>query len=161
MSDLPSIHDLSISTLEGGELPLRTLAGRRILIVNVASECGYTPQYSQLQELHTYAGDRVAVIGVPCNDFGGQEPGGARDIQAFCTNRFGVTFPLTEKVKILRAPRHPLYDWLCRADLNGVSHAEVPWNFTKFVLSEEGHWVGCFPPSATPLDETLLHALKI
>lgn len=161
MSVLPSIHDLSVSLLEGGELPLRALAGRRILIVNVASECGYTPQYSQLQELHELAGDRVAVIGFPCDDFGGQEPGSAGDIRAFCTARFGVTFPLTEKGHILQSPRHPLYNWLCSADLNGIADAVVPWNFTKFVLSEEGHWEGFFPPSTSPLDDTLLQALNI
>ncbi len=122
--------------------------GKKILVVNVASECGYTSQYAQLQELYETFQDKLVIIGCPCNDFGGQEPGSADEIKDFCSLRFGVTFPLTEKLNIKSNPVHPIYEWLCSKEQNGTSDAEVSWNFCKFLLDENGQWSRFYPSSA-------------
>jgi len=156
-----SLHDHAIPLLEGGHLDFRTLAGKHVLLVNVASACGYTPQYRALQELREHGAGRLEVVGLPCNDFGGQEPGDPATILDFCTTRYGVGFPLTEKVRFQGEDLHPLVRWLTRAEDNGVSDALVTWNFTKFAVSPEGRWLGCFAPSVPPLDEAILHMLHL
>lgn len=156
-----SIYDISINSLEAQVLDLSKFEGKKLLIVNTASECGYTPQYAQLQELHENFKDKVSVLGVPSNDFGGQEPGSAEEIANFCQARFGVTFPLTEKVKILGDDRHELYKWLCSKSENGESDAEVAWNFNKFLIDENGNWVKHYPSGVDPFDENLLNDLGV
>jgi glutathione peroxidase len=156
-----SLYDIQIHSLEGKPLDLSQFKGRKLLIVNTASECGYTPQYAQLQEMHENCKDKVTVLGVPSNDFGGQEPGSPEEIADFCQARYGVTFPLTVKVKILGDDRHPLYDWLCQKSENGESDAEVAWNFNKFLIDEEGNWVKHYPSGVDPFDENLLNDLGV
>lgn len=158
--DANSIHRYSLPALGGGEVHFSDFAGKRILVVNVASECGYTPQYTQLQELHAHFGDRVAVVGCPCNDFGGQEPGSAEQIRSFCQTRYGVDFVLTGKIGI-KNDMHPLYKFLTKKVLNGVMDSEVRWNFHKYVLDERGLLLAAFGSGVSPLDESVLNALGI
>ena len=125
------------------------------MIVNVASECGFTPQYAQLQELYDQHRDRLVVIGCPCNDFGHQEPGSAADIQQFCSINFGVSFPLTEKLTIKNNP-HPLFHYLCNKSENGSKKdVEVQWNFYKFLLNENGQLEKVYPSTIAPTDSRI------
>lgn len=161
MMQTANICEIKIDPLQGGVLDFKALQGKPVLIVNVASACGYTPQYAQLQELQDQFKDQITIVGVPCNDFGGQEPGDAESISNFCRVNYGVTFPITEKINILKQPVHPLYAWLTDRQINGVSDAKVAWNFTKFVLDKDGRWQACFPSSVSPLDEPVLKALHL
>ena len=155
-----SIHQFSVEGLEGETLDFASFAGKKVLVVNVASECGYTPQYQQLQELYTHFGDRLVVVGFPCNDFGAQESGSADAIRQFCKKRFGVTFPLAAKVQIKGPNPHPVYRWLTHAAENGHSDSHVSWNFQKYLLDEQGHLLAVFPPACDPLDPALLERLE-
>jgi len=147
-----TIHQFKVKSIEGREIDFAGFAGKKVLIVNVASACGYTPQYVQLQELHETHGERIVVVGFPCNDFGGQEPGEAVQIREFCSLRYGVTFPLSEKISILGSNPHPIYRWLTEKSQNGLSDSRVSWNFQKYFLDEQGHLLGVFPPSCSVFD---------
>jgi glutathione peroxidase len=149
------VYSIKFKSIDGQEMSLAQFKGKKILIVNTASECGYTPQYKQLEALHKQYGNKLVVIGFPCNDFGGQEPGTAEEIESFCQKNYGVSFPLAEKVVIKGKDRHPLYQWLMSKSMNGVKDAEVRWNFTKFLLDESGNLMEVFPSSVTPLDEKI------
>lgn len=155
-----SFYIFTLPLLTGGELPFQSLKGRKVLLVNVASECGFTPQYRQLQELHEHASDRLAIIGLPCNDFGSQEPGTAEEIRTFCDQRYQITFPLTAKVRITSDPIHPLYQWLTQKARNGVRDYPVNWNFTKFLISEEGQWLDAFAPAVSPFADEILDQIN-
>jgi glutathione peroxidase len=135
-------------------------AGKKVLIVNVASECGFTAQYQQLQELYTHFADRLVVVGIPCNDFGAQEPGEPGEIHQFCTSRFGVTFPLAAKMHIKEPNTHPLYRWLTSVDKNGHLDSTVSWNFQKYLLDEKGHLLAVFQAACEPFDPSLLDYLE-
>jgi glutathione peroxidase len=152
---MQSIHSYQTTSIEGETLDLSAFAGRKMLIVNVASACGYTPQYQQLQELHEQFSDKIAVIGFPCNDFGAQESGTEAEIQEFCMVRFGVTFPLSAKIGI-KQNTHPIYQFLTQKDLNGVLDNEVRWNFQKYLLNAKGEFVQMLPSSVSPLDDAIL-----
>jgi glutathione peroxidase len=152
-----TIHTFKVAGLAGGTIDFSALAGKKILIVNVASECGLTPQYQQLQELYEEFEDKLTIVGFPANNFGGQEPGTNDEIQAFCTRNYGVTFPLTTKVDVTT---HPIYRWLTQKSQNGVLDSEVTWNFQKYALDEEGRLVHCFPPATSPLDDEILEWLN-
>lgn len=149
-----SIHSFKIESISGEEIDFVRYKGKKIMVVNVASECGFTSQYEQLQELYHAFQGKLVIIGFPCNDFGGQEPGTNQEIQAFCTSRFGVDFPMTTKVSIKGNP-HPIYEWLMNKSHNGVSDAEVRWNFHKFLIDENGHWFAHYPSSISPIDEVI------
>jgi glutathione peroxidase len=153
---MQSIYQLRINNIEGEELNFKKFEGKKILIVNVASECGYTPQYAQLEELYQSLSDQLVVIGFPCNDFGGQEPGSLQDIQNFCKVRYGVTFPLTEKVNIKGKTPHPIYKWLTNKQQNGIADSEVTWNFCKFLLDEKGQLIQFFPSAIDPASEEII-----
>ena len=155
---MQSIHSLKTISIEGKDLNMSDFAGRKMLIVNVASACGYTPQYQQLQELHEHFSDKLAVIGFPCNDFGAQESGSEAAIQEFCTVRFGVTFPLSAKIGI-KENTHPIYQFLTQKTLNGVTDSTVRWNFQKYLLNEKGELMQVFPSSVSPLDEAITGSL--
>lgn len=159
MIDVHSIHQFTVEGLTGSAINFADFAGKKIIVVNVASECGYTPQYQQLQELYTTYSDRLVIIGAPSNDFGGQEPGSASDIAAFCDRNFGVTFPLTTKLAI-KENAHPLYRWLQEESLNGQLDSEVRWNFHKYLLNEEGRLEVMYPSSVSPLDDRILDWLQ-
>lgn len=156
MSDSPSIHAFKIESIDGRTINFADFKGKKILIVNVASECGYTKQYAQLQELYELHKDKLVVVGFPSNDFGGQEPGTAAEIQEFCSSKFGVTFPITTKVNIKSSPVHPIFEWLTQKSRNGVLDTTVKWNFNKFLLNENGMLEKALPSSVTPLDEEIL-----
>lgn len=151
-----SIHQLRAASIDGGVIDFSAFAGKKVLIVNVASECGYTPQYAQLQELQEHFKDRLTVVGFPCNDFGGQEPGSEQNIRQFCQQRYGVTFPLAAKVHILGKDPHPVYNFLTKKDLNGKQDSTVTWNFQKYLLDENGELLAVFPPAREVFDASFL-----
>ena len=156
-TDFSTIYDFSLRTLNGTEeLPLSTFKDKKLLLVNLASECGLTPQYQQLQELHELHGDKVAVLGFPCNDFGGQEPGTEAEIQNFCTSNYGVTFPVFEKIKVTGPDAHPLYKFLAQQ-----IGEFVEWNFGKYVDDPESQAINYFLARTSPFDEGLLARLGI
>jgi glutathione peroxidase len=156
-----SIYAHPIASLDGEPFDLEGLQGKAVLVVNVASKCGLTPQYTGLEELQrTYADRGFTVLGVPCNQFGGQEPGTAGEIATFCSSTYGVTFPITEKVDVNGQKRHPLYDELtAKADAAGES-GDIQWNFEKFLISPAGEVVRRFRPTVAPDSEELVGALE-
>tara|TARA_R110002072_G_scaffold301400_1_gene481041 strand:- start:39212 stop:39769 length:558 start_codon:yes stop_codon:yes gene_type:complete len=154
-----SIYDIEINSLDGKELNLNALKGKKILFVNVASKCGFTPQYKDLQSLHDMYGHKVAIIGVPCNQFGAQEPGSSTEIADFCKKNYGVSFQMTEKIKVKGEDQHPLYSWLTKKSLNGSQDSKVNWNFQKYLVDEEGNLVGVFSSDVGPLDEEIVSKL--
>ena len=157
MSPHPSIHDFSVRTIDGTPRTLADYRGRPLLIVNVASECGLTPQYRGLEQLHEEYGPRgLAVLGFPANEFGAQEPGTNAQIAQFCETRFGVTFPMFEKIVVKGAARHPLYDALIAAQPTG----EIQWNFEKFVVGRNGDVVARFAPTVAPDDPKLVSTIE-
>lgn len=159
MSDAASFYDIPINDLHGAPIDLHQFEGKKIMIVNVASKCGYTPQYEQLQELHTQKSDKIVVIGVPCNDFGFQEPGNAAEIESFCKMNYGVDFLITEKVRIL-IMAHPLYKWLTKKSKNRLDNFMVKWNFNKFLIDESGRLVKYYPSATSPIDEEILNWIE-
>ena len=130
------------------------------MIVNVASECDYTPQYEQLEELYRHYQDNLVILGCPSNDFGYQEPGNEEEIATFCQTMFQVTFPLSKKINIRTQPVHPLYQWLTEKSENGVSDSTVTWNFQKFAISPQGHWQHVFSPETSPLDDRIIQWIE-
>ncbi|WP_066835189.1 glutathione peroxidase [Rufibacter ruber] len=156
-----SIYDIELVTNEGKKTTLKPYKGKKILIVNVASKCGYTKQYADLEKLHKLHGDKVVVLGFPANDFGGQEPGSDEDIAEFCQKNFGVTFPLFQKASVIGAEQQPLYKWLTNKDLNGVTAEAPAWNFSKYLISEDGKILKFYPSKVTPLSEELLRDINL
>jgi glutathione peroxidase len=156
-----SFYDLKILSLDQKHsINFSDFKGKKVLCVNVASECGYTPQYTALQQLHEKYKDKLVLIGFPCNQFGAQEPGSAADIDSFCKKNYGVTFPLTRKIDVKGDQQDPVYAWLCKKALNGKSDAEVKWNFNKFLIDENGNWVAWFPSKVAPMSDTLQSLLQ-
>src|SRR3954453_12928526 len=155
-----SIYDPPVKTLHGEDASLGEHKGKALLVVNVASKCGLTPQYTALEELQkTYPARGFSVLGFPCNQFGGQEPGSADEIETFCSTTYGVTFPMFEKVEVNGDARHPLYDELTKiADAEGHS-GDIRWNFEKFVIAPGGK-ITRFSPMVTPEDETLVKTIE-
>jgi glutathione peroxidase len=147
---MSGIYDFSARTLQGGEVSLGEYRGRVLLIVNTASKCGFTPQYTGLQKLQQQFGPRgFEVLGFPCDQFGHQEPGDAEEIRNFCTTRYDVTFPLFAKVEVNGANAHPLWSWL-KNERGGFLGGAIKWNFTKFLVDREGAVVDRFAPTTTP-----------
>jgi glutathione peroxidase len=155
-----SINEIPLKTLHGEPTSLGEYAGKALLVVNVASKCGLTPQYTGLEAMHEKYKDRgFSVIGVPCNQFGGQEPGSAEEIETFCSTSYGVTFPLMEKVDVNGENQHPLYAELTQvADAEGKA-GDVVWNFEKFLVAPDGS-VTRFRPLVTPEDDDLVKAVE-
>ncbi|MFJ5732339.1 glutathione peroxidase [Streptomyces paradoxus] len=153
--------DVEIGALQGGPADLSQYAGKAVLVVNVASKCGLTPQYTGLEKLHEqYAARGFSVLGVPCNQFLGQEPGGADEIAEFCSATYGVTFPMTEKVEVNGEGRHPLYDRLTGfADAEGHS-GDIRWNFEKFLIGRDGRVVARFSPQTEPDSAEVVAAIE-
>lgn len=147
-----SFYDLTATTIDGDTYAFSELKGKRVLIVNTASKCGYTPQYEGLQELHNaYGGEDFIILGFPSNDFGFQEPGSEEKIADFCEKNYGVTFQMMSKVKTSAKGGHPVYQWLCNASQNGVSDAKVSWNFNKFLIDENGRWTAHHASRVEPM----------
>lgn len=149
-----TIHSFKVKGIEGEEIDFALFKGKKIIVVNVASACGFTPQYQQLQELYEEFGHKLVVVGFPANNFGGQEPGTNEEIRAFCSRRFGVTFPLAAKIDVTT---HPVYQWLTQKSENGLLDSQVTWNFQKYLLDEQGRLVKCLPPAVSPLDDEILN----
>ena len=155
-----NIYDIPLHTLSGDDTTLAPYAGKTTLVVNVASKCGLTPQYAGLEELQEkYASRGFTVVGFPCNQFLGQEPGSAEEIQAFCSTTYGVTFPLLEKVDVNGEARHPLYAELTQATGGDGYSGDIRWNFEKFLLGPDGA-VSRFAPQVTPEDPGLVAAIE-
>ncbi len=152
-----NFHDFTVQTIDGEDFSLSKLKGKKILVVNVASKCGLTPQYEQLQQLYDkYGGENFVVIGFPANDFKEQEPGTNQEIQEFCRLNYGVTFPLMSKISVSGDDIAPVYKWLTDKNENGEADAEVTWNFQKFMIDESGNWVGMIPPKSSPMSEEII-----
>jgi len=156
-----SIYDVGIASLDGSPLDLAGLEGQEVLVVNVASKCGLTPQYTGLEELQKrYAGKGFTVLGVPCNQFGAQEPGSPEEIQTFCSTTYGVTFPMTEKVEVNGDGRHPLYQLLTATPDGEGEAGDIQWNFEKFLVSPAGEIVARFRPLVDPSAKELTEAIE-
>ncbi|WP_114751008.1 glutathione peroxidase [Pleomorphovibrio marinus] len=156
---IESIYEVKMNDIDGEEVDFSTFKGKKLLLVNVASKCGYTPQYEGLQELHEKHGDKLVVMGFPANNFGGQEPGSLEEIKSFCSSTYGVTFPMFEKISVKGVDKHPLYRWLSDKEMNGWNNTEPSWNFCKYLIDEEGKLVKFFPSSVKPMDQEILSLL--
>ncbi|WP_432986716.1 glutathione peroxidase [Dactylosporangium sp. CA-233914] len=156
-----SFYDVEIADLQGRPLDLGQFRGRPVLVVNVASRCGLTPQYADLEVLHKeYEGRGFSVLGVPCNQFAGQEPGTAEEIAEFCSTTYGITFPMTEKIEVNGEGRHPLYDILTPvADAEGHT-GDIRWNFEKFLIGGDGEVAARFGPRTEPKSDEVVKAVE-
>lgn len=155
-----TVYDFTLTGTDGKEINLKTFKGKKILFVNVASKCGYTPQYEGLQKLYEQNKENLVIIGLPCNQFMNQEPGTNEEIQTFCKKNYGVTFPITQKIYVKGDRIHPLYNWLTRKELNGVEDSKVKWNFQKYLIDEEGALIQVFGSKVKPLGEEIIRAVK-
>ena len=154
-----SVHTFKVASLEGETIDFSAFKGKKILIVNTASRCGYTRQYKDLEKLYQQYKDKLVVIGFPANNFGGQEPGSNADIREFCTKNYGVNFPMAAKVSVKGSDIHPLFSWLTQKENNGVLDASIRWNFGKFLLDENGKPIAYFSSSTDPLSEEITSKL--
>jgi glutathione peroxidase len=156
-----TLYDFKATTIDGKEFDFSSLKGKKVLIVNTASKCGFTPQYADLQKLYTtYGGDKFTIIGFPENNFLNQEPGTNEEIQNFCKVNYGVTFQMMAKVSVKGKDIHPVYKWLTQKSENGVLDAPVTWNFQKFMIDENGHVFGSVSPKEKPDSEKIVNWIK-
>lgn len=155
-----SVYDIKINDITGRELDLKQFKGRKILFVNVASKCGFTGQYKELQELYSTYKDKLVVIGLPCNQFGGQEPGTEEEIQSFCKLNYGVEFPITQKLDVKGENQHPIYQWLTQKSKNGLKNSSVKWNFQKYLIDEEGRFVDFWYSITKPMSSKITKHLQ-
>jgi glutathione peroxidase len=159
-NDIPkTIYGFKVPGLEGGEINFEQFKGKKILIVNTASECGFTPQYEGLEKLYQANKDKLVIVGFPANDFGAQEPGSNAEIAGFCKKNYGVTFPMAAKIAVKGAQMADLYRWLTHKEYNGYSDSEVKWNFQKYLLDEQGKLIAVFPSAVAPDSQELLSAI--
>ena len=156
----PSIHSFKVKSIDGGTIDFAKFKGKKILVVNTASKCGYTPQYEALQKVADQYKDKLVIVGFPANNFGGQEPGSDGEIVEFCKKNYGVTFPLASKVSVKGDDTAPIYKWLTSKTENGVLDATISWNFNKFLLDENGKMIAYFPSKVTPDSEEITKYLK-
>ena len=156
-----SIHQFKVKDLGGNDFDFSSLKGKKLLIVNTASECGLTPQYKQLQEVYDlYGGENFEIIGFPANNFGQQEPGTDMEIASFCKENFGVTFPMMSKVSVKGSDMHELYQFLTQESRNGFKDSEVSWNFQKYLVGADGKLVNVLSPKTQPDDITIVNWIK-
>jgi len=155
-----SIYDIEINSLSGEGIDLSEFKGKKILFVNTASKCGFTGQYEGLQKLHDTYKDNLVVIGLPCNQFGSQEPGNADQIQSFCQVNYGVDFLMTEKIDVKGDNQHPLYAWLTKKEINGNKSSSVKWNFQKYLIDEKGHLIDYYLSVTKPMSSKITNYLK-
>ncbi|KAF5078136.1 Glutathione peroxidase BsaA [anaerobic digester metagenome] len=151
MAQSKSFYDFTVTDINGKEFPLSQLKGKKVMVVNTASQCGLTKQYKTLEEVYkTYGGDKFIIIGFPANNFLSQEPGTNDEIKEFCTKNYGVTFPMMSKISVKGDDMHPLYKWLTTKSINGVMDSEVGWNFQKYLIDENGNLVDMVKPRELP-----------
>lgn len=156
-----SVHDFKVPGLDGNTIDLSAYKGKKLLIVNTASKCGYTPQYSDLEKLYEKYKDKLVIIGFPANNFGQQEPGSNSDIKEFCMKNYGVTFPMAEKVDVVGDNIHPLFKYLTEeAKKLGTADPVIKWNFTKFLIDENGKLIAVFPSKVTPMSDDITKYLN-
>ena len=153
------LYDIEIEGIDGGVIDLNLYKGKKILFVNVASECGFTNQYEGLQELYTTYKENLVVIGLPCNQFRGQEPGTAAEIQTFCRLNYGVDFPMSVKIAVKGDAQHPLYQWLTKKEKNGKKNSSVKWNFQKYLIDENGALMDVFYSITKPMSKKITKLL--
>jgi glutathione peroxidase len=149
-------YDFKVKTLEGKEFDFASLKGKKVMIVNTASKCGFTPQYKDLEEVYQKFQGNLVIIGFPANNFGNQEPGSATDIRKFCTEKYGVTFPIMEKISVKGDDMHPLYKWLTSKSSNGVMDSEVKWNFQKYLIDENGKLIDVIFTKESPSSDKVI-----
>jgi len=155
-----TVYDFTLNSIDGQPAPLSAYKGKVVLLVNVASRCGYTPQYTGLEALYERYKDKgLVVIGFPANNFGAQEPGSNEEIKTFCKKNYGVTFPMAAKISVKGDDMAPIYKWLTSKAENGVLDATITWNFNKFLLDENGHLLYYFPSKVTPMSEEITNKL--
>ena len=152
-------YSINFKNILGEEKSFKEFSGKKILIVNVASYCGYTRQYKDLQKLQDSYGDKLQVIAFPCNDFGSQEPGNNSQIAQFCESNYSIKFPLMSKINIRKKPIHPVYKWLTNSDLNGWNDSKPKWNFYKYLIDEEGNLIKSFGSNTSPLSSEIIQSL--
>lgn len=153
-----TFHDFNAVTIRGDSISLSIYAGKKILVVNTASYCGFTPQYADLEALYLqYGGPNFEILGFPCNDFGGQEPGSNGSIDSFCTGTYNISFQMMSRISITAPDTAEVYKWLQNASRNGVADAPVAWNFNKFLIDEAGSWVAYYPSTVNPLDTAIVN----
>jgi glutathione peroxidase len=155
-----NIYDFKVSSLDGNSIDFSKYKGKNILIVNTASQCGYTKQYADLEKLYEQYKGNLVIIGFPANNFGGQEPGTNKEIKEFCSKNYGVTFPMAEKISVKGENIHPLFQYLTSKEKNGQMNADIKWNFTKFLINKEGKLVAVFPSSVNPMSEEITKYLN-
>ena len=155
-----TIYDYKVESLDGEEINFADFKGKKILVVNTASECGFTPQYADLEKLSKDYANNLVIVGFPANNFGGQEPGSNTEIGAFCEKNFGVTFPMAAKVSVKGDDAAPIFKYLTEKDLNGVKNTAILWNFTKFLVDENGHLIDSFISTTKPTSESITKYLK-
>ncbi|MCS6968665.1 MAG: glutathione peroxidase [Cytophagales bacterium] len=161
MQNKPSFYDFKMRDINGNEVDFSRFKGKKVLLVNVASKCGYTPQYAELEELHRRYGDKVTVLGFPANNFGNQEPGTNAEIAEFCRKNYGVSFLMFEKISVKGEDMHPLYRWLSTKELNGWNNESPKWNFTKYLVNENGELIKMFGSSVKPMSQEILSAIGV
>jgi glutathione peroxidase len=157
---MTDIYNIEMNNLQNNPIQFSDFKGKHILFVNVASKCGFTPQYKDLEELHLQYKNKIVVIGVPCNQFGKQEPGTSDEIQEFCQVNYGVSFLITEKIDVKGQHQHPLYTWLTSKDLNGKKSSSVKWNFQKYLVSPEGKLIDYYFSITKPTSSKITKHLK-
>lgn len=156
-----NLYDFKVTDINGDPFDLNELRGKKVLIVNTASKCGLTPQYEVLEEVYQeYGGEDFVIIGFPANNFGAQEPGTNEEIKGFCQKNYGVSFPMMSKISVKGDDIHELYQWLTMKAKNGVEDAEVQWNFQKFMIDEEGNYVGHVSPQESPASDKIISWIR-
>jgi glutathione peroxidase len=155
-----SIYDFKVEALDGGAIDFAKYKGKKILIVNTASKCGYTPQYEGLEKLYKQHKDNLVIVGFPANNFLFQEPGNDAEIKSFCQKNYGVTFPMASKISVKGKNMAPIYVWLTQKKYNNYSDNSVKWNFQKYLIDEKGNLIGVFAPGVDPMSEEIVSKLK-
>lgn len=155
-----SIHQFKVESLTGGTIDFSEFKGKKVLVVNTASECGFTPQYAGLEELYNKHKNELVIVGFPANNFGGQEPGTNAEIKAFCEQNYGVSFPMAAKVSVKGEDIAPIFAWLTSKEENGVKNVDIKWNFTKFLLDENGQLIASFESNVEPQSKAILNAIS-
>jgi glutathione peroxidase len=156
-----SFYDFKVTTIDGQEFNFSSLKGKKVMIVNTASKCGFTPQYADLERLYKlYGGEKFEIIGFPANNFMEQEPGTNSEIKEFCSKNYNVTFPMMSKISVKGFDTHPHYQWLTEKKYNGVADSEVQWNFQKYLIDENGKLVKAISPNINPMDAEIVKWIK-
>lgn len=150
-----NVYDIALQDIDGNAMDLSAYKGKKILFVNVASKCGFTPQYEDLEKMSALYKDKLVVIGLPCNQFMSQEPGTNEDIKEFCSATYGVTFPMTDKIEVKGPNQHALYKWLTNKALNGKVSSSVKWNFQKYLVDENGQLLDYFYSTTKPMSDKI------